>query len=123
DCSRQSMPQAAAGTRVERVGLENGQMIVHRAAAARRLFDDDAASRAKRGDLLHQITIGEAISLQARRSRRKLRGYASRRWGAREQRMDTELEMRHDRHTCRRPCRDGRVVRELYQLRARRHMR
>ncbi len=56
------------------------------------------------------------------RARYRRRG-ASARWGTREQRPDAELQMRHDRHARRRPGRDGRVIHELYELRARRHVR
>src|SRR5271165_4264721 len=44
--------ESAAGAGVEGFALEDGQVIVHRSAAARRFLDDDAVSRTQRGDLL-----------------------------------------------------------------------
>ena len=55
----QAVAETAAGAGMKGFALEHGQVVVHGTAAARRLFDDDAAGRAQRGDLLHQITIAQ----------------------------------------------------------------
>ena len=54
-------PETAAGAGVKSSALEHRQMVVHGSAAARCLLDHDAAGRAQRGDLLHEVAIAQAI--------------------------------------------------------------
>ena len=95
--------------------LEHGQVVVHRTAAAGRLFDDDAAGRAQRGDLLQQVAIAQVIGRQARRPGRNARLRARGSRPRLEQRGNTQLQMSDDGGADGTPCRRARVIGQLHQ--------
>ena len=97
DCRRQSVPETAAGADIKTVAVGNRQVVVHRGAAAGRLFDDDAALRRQCSDLLHQILVTEGYAGQHGARRAPGRRRAGFWFGPRQQVADPRFQARHDR--------------------------
>jgi hypothetical protein len=117
------MPETAAGTGVEAVAVDDRQMVVHRAAAARRFLDDDAAIGPLQCDLLNQISVGQGRTRQTGARYAPDWHWAGPRFAPAKQITDARFQARHDGAADGRPGSDRWFVDELEQVGAVRNVR